>query len=147
MTVVIDTQIAMPSDIVMGNNNQISLVEYVNSTFVISGKGEVNATVYIQLRSKLSPATDLLAQPWTAQVNTEGQWRLNLSKVQLDLLPEGELTALIYQKDRAGNVSQTSSNDLVYDKTPPDIPSPQQISSTISQFYSPHHLGSGPTKA
>ncbi|MFN6060919.1 MAG: Ig-like domain-containing protein, partial [Burkholderiales bacterium] len=52
LTVTIDTVIDKPSDIAMGTNSQISLVEYENSTFAITGKGEANATVYLQFKLK-----------------------------------------------------------------------------------------------
>lgn len=140
LTVTIDTVIDKPSDIAMGTNSQISLVEYENSTFAITGKGEANATVYLQFKLKSSPSADLLTQPWTAQVNSEGVWRLNLSKTQMDALTEGELVSHVYQKDRAGNVSLTNEVELLFDKTPPSVPTAPDIASVLDNYYRSNNL-------
>ena len=88
----------------MGTNNLINALVYENSTFQITGKGEPNATVYLQFKLKSDLSTNLLTQAWTAQVNSEGTWRLNLTQTQMDALPEGELIGYVTIQRGSGSV-------------------------------------------
>ncbi len=83
---------------------------------------------------------NLLTQPWTAQVNSQGDWRLNVTRTQMDALKEGELRAYVSQNDRSGNVSTTALVDLLFDKTPPSVPSSSDITAKLDGYYTSNNL-------
>jgi hypothetical protein len=134
LTITIDNSVSPPSNVVVGLNGPLNLLTYENGTTVILGKGEPYAKLFIQVQDKLTGQA-LLTTPWEVTVGADGNWRLNLSKAQLDQLQEGQLVAVFTQQDRAGNVSQSTQVDTWFDITPPDVPDVQLIADTLNNYY------------
>ena len=59
--------------------------------------------------------------------------------IRLDLNYASEVSH-VYQKDRAGNVSLTNEVELLFDKTPPSVPTAPDIASVLDNYYRSNNL-------
>ncbi len=92
---------------------------------VLSGKGEVGATIEVEWVAADNP-NDLLPFTGKTDVRPRGDtgslWSVQLSPEQIAQLPEGRIIARVKQTDKAGNVSAVVEHSFEIDRTAPDAP-------------------------
>ncbi len=92
---------------------------------VLSGKGEVGATIEVEWVAANNPNDPL---PFTGKTDvrprgdTGSLWSVQLSPEQIAKLPEGRIIARVKQTDKAGNVSAVVEHSFEIDRIPPNAP-------------------------
>ena len=135
LTVFIDNTALNPTDISLGINSKINFLNYDQENASISGKGEKDATVFINFALESTPGTRMLTgKGWNCSVNSDGKWNINLSQTLLNSLQEGKLLAYIKQADLAGNTSGEVTVNFEYDKSPPSAPDAITVQSALDNY-------------
>ncbi|HEX5394359.1 MAG TPA: Ig-like domain-containing protein [Rhodocyclaceae bacterium] len=119
--IVVDTTINAPVFTQIGNGNQVNLATSQNVG--LSGTGEAGAHVAVDWYD--GNGTRLYTQTGIT-VGSDGRWVASLDANAH--LTQGTLTATATQTDIAGNVASSAPQPVVYDKTPPSVPSTAQQS-------------------